>query len=168
MSTPHQLYAALDPDGSIYAASETPFADDESPVILFPNPTWHPDDFTDDDGNHWIRADRLGKLFSELTAGLPVTTAATACRIGPPKFRDMQHGIRPIPEEIWQRAEKFSRKFNEEIDFPAALQKSGLTDAAAARKFNVHPNTIRNWKKKKTGFPPEVKFWTRRTLQKPE
>ena len=168
MSTPHQLYAALDPSGNIYAASETPFADDESPVILFQNPTWHPSDFTDDAGNNWIRADRLGKLFSELTAGLPVTTAATACRIGPPKFREMQSGIRPIPEEIWQRAEKFSKDFNDQIDFSAALKKSGLTAAAAARKFQVHPNTIRNWCQRNTNFPPEVKHWTRRILQKTE
>lgn len=76
-------------------------------VELVPNPTWEQDDYTDDDGGHWIRADRLAFLFNELCRSTGMTKKALAayCGVSPQSFNNYRSGKHPVPVAIWRMVE---------------------------------------------------------------
>jgi hypothetical protein len=96
-----KLYGYQDSDGDIYAADETWKLEK---VELVPNPTWEVDDYTDDDGGHWIRADRLAFLFNDLCkrTGMKKSVLAILCGVTPQTFSRYCNGITPVPPAIWR------------------------------------------------------------------
>ena len=155
---PTTLYALRDKRG-VYITSESPYADDEEQVILFPNPTWEQDDYTDSDGNHWIIADRLGELFTKLCEGLPVSLIAATGHVSAKSLREMRSGLRPVPETLWKKVEEIKVIDGKVVDLESVRSALKLTKAALALKFGVHPNTISNWCSGKTPIPQKVKKW---------
>lgn len=110
-------YGLIDENGEIYGVSKIPYADDnddDAQVILFPNPTWEPSDWTDNnDKEHpnWILADHLGDMFNELVAGLNTVDVAKKLNINLSDLYDMTDGLCPIPENIWREVEKMHVEF---------------------------------------------------------
>lgn len=100
-----KLYGYQDSDGEIYAADDIWKVDK---VELVPNPTWEQDDYTDDDGGHWIRADRLAFLFDELCRSTGMTKKALAayCGVSPQTFNNYISGKHPVPIAIWRMVEE--------------------------------------------------------------
>lgn len=170
MNTKHHLESLLayvDEAGEVYGIVEEG-ADCENIVTLLPNPTWEPSDYTDKVGKNWIKADRLGKLFSALAEGIPAEHICSACRIGRTKLRQYLAGERAIPDEIWRAVESIKREkaLDKDPDFAAALKKAGMTKRAASVKFAVCYNTIQNWAAGRSRLPKHVRTWTERTMAK--
>ena len=159
------LAAYVDEEGEVYGIADKP---GDNTVKLFPNPTWEKSDYTDPYGRNWIRADRLGKLFSDLVEGIPVEEVCSACRIGRPKYRQYQSGQRPIPDEVWQTVDRLrrDRASDRDPDFAAALKKAKLTKRAASLKFGVCYNTIQNWAAGRSRLPQHVRTWAEKILSK--
>lgn len=161
------LLAYIDEAGNVYGIAEEG-ADCANIVPLFPNPTWEPSDYTDKAGKNWIKADRLGQIFTALVEGIPAEHICSTCRIGRAKLRQYLSGERAIPEEIWQTVEAIKRDKPQEKDpdFATALKKAKLTKRAASVKFEVCYNTIQNWASGRSRLPKHVRAWTERTLSK--
>ena len=99
-----RLYGIIE-DGEILSASENQTL---GSVELVPNPTWEQDDYTDDDGGHWIRADRLAALFDELCKSTGMTKKALSayCGTTPQTFNNYISGKHPVPIAIWRMVEE--------------------------------------------------------------
>lgn len=96
-----KIYGIEEEDGEILSASENQTIGSVELVI---NPTWEVDDYTDDDGNHWIRVDRLAFLFNDLCkrTGMKKSTLAILCGVTPQTFSRYCNGITPVPPAIWK------------------------------------------------------------------
>lgn len=99
-----KLYG-IEEDGEILSASENQSL---GSVELVPNPTWEQDDYTDDDGGHWIRAARLAFLFNELCRSTGMTKKALSayCGVSPQTFNNYISGKHPVPIAIWKMVEE--------------------------------------------------------------
>lgn len=77
-------------------------------VELVPNPTWEQDDYTDDEGGHWIRADRLADLFNELcrSTGMKKKELAAYCGVTPRTFSNYIKGNSTVPISVWRMVEE--------------------------------------------------------------
>ena len=94
-----RLYG-IEEDGEILSASENQSL---GSVELVPNPTWEMDDYTDDEGSHWIRVDRLAALFNDLckSTGMTKKSLATLCGVTASTFSRYCNGDVPVPAAIW-------------------------------------------------------------------
>ena len=95
-----RLYGIED-DGEILSASENQTLGSVELVI---NPTWEVDDYTDTDGSHWIRVDRLAELFNDLCkrSGMKKSSLAILCGVTPQTFSRYCNGVTPVPPAIWR------------------------------------------------------------------
>lgn len=100
-----RLYGYIDSDGEIYAADEICELDK---LELVSNPTWEMDDYTDEQGNHWIRVDRLAALFDDLCKSTGMTKKALSayCGVTPQSFNNYISGKHPVPIAIWRMVEE--------------------------------------------------------------
>lgn len=99
-----KLYG-IEEDGGILSASENQTL---GSVELVPNPTWEQDDYTDDDGGHWIRADRLAELFNGLCkrTGMKKKELAAYCGVTPRTFSNYIKGNSTVPVSVWRMVEE--------------------------------------------------------------
>lgn len=100
-----KLYGICDGQGGISCTTDQWSIE---AVELVPNPTWEQDDYTDEEGGHWIRADRLAFLFDELCKSTGMTQKALAeyCGKTPKTFSNYVTGKSPVPMAIWKLVEQ--------------------------------------------------------------
>lgn len=94
-----KIYGMLE-DGEIISAETSQSL---GSVELVPNFTWELSDYTDDDGNNWIRVDRLAALFDDLckSTGMTKKSLATLCGVTASTFSRYCSGDVPVPVSIW-------------------------------------------------------------------
>ena len=99
-----RIYGIIDGEGGIsYATDQWSL----EAVELVINPTCEQDDYTDEEGGHWIRVDRLAFLFNDLCkrSGMKKSSLAILCGVTPQTFSRYCNGITPVPPAIWRIVE---------------------------------------------------------------
>jgi hypothetical protein len=108
-----RIQGIIGEDGNIYTTIPLDMeAVDMETVELTENITWESSDYTDENGQNWIRVDRLLDLFNGMVkaTGMKKAALAAICGKTPQTFSTYCTGKNPIPALVWREVERLASR----------------------------------------------------------